>query len=529
MKITYLPHQKTNFFSKLNIDYLNGSNNLKPFYAYEPNDEGIKLAISDRKHYSTDRSTLVRVLKEQYQSLAPITAVNNNIELLSHTNTFTICSAHQPNLMTGYLYFIYKILHAVVLAQHVKTLHPDYNFVPVFYIGSEDNDLDELSVFRFNGIKFKWDTDQTGAVGRMDTTDLQPLLKQLTALIGPPGSNADNLISIINTAYNKHNTIAQATRYIVHELLGTYGVVVIDADHPDLKKQFIPIMEQELMQPVSNQLVQYTTEILNQQYSAQAFSRPINLFYLYNDIRERIEKTDDYWHVVRTQIKWSNDELLTELNNHPERFSPNVILRGLYQETILPNVAFIGGGSEVAYWLQLKQVFEHYKVFYPTVVLRQSALLADNKATLLQRKTGLLDEEIFEPTEKIIRSFVFKHSQKDLHLEDTKQQLALIFEQVKNKAINIDITLKSSAEAVLTKIRHQINTIEKKMMRAEKRNMAEQLAHIYKLRTRLFPNESLQERYDTFMPYYLDLGQSFFDVLKEATLPYGNRFAIIRY
>ncbi|RYZ33688.1 MAG: bacillithiol biosynthesis BshC, partial [Sphingobacteriales bacterium] len=178
--------------------------------------------------------------------------------------------------------------------------------------------------------------------------------------------------------------------------------------------------------------------------------------------------------------------------------------------------------------LQLKPVFEHYHTFFPALILRQSALWIDANTAALQRKAGLTDEEIFQPTERLVRSFVFKHSHKDLQLEDVRHQMNLIFDQIKVKAVNIDITLRASAEAALTKMRHQMDTMEKKMIRAEKRNMAEQLAQIYKVRNKLFPNESLQERYDTFMPYYLEQGSAFFDTLLQATRPYGDQFLLIK-
>jgi len=523
-----IPHQATGFFSRLNTDYLAGHPNLRPFYSFSPDDAGLAAAIEARNQFPVNREALVSALQKQYQGFALHEAVQSNIEALAQPGTYTICTAHQPNLMTGYLYFIYKIVHAVKLARHLKQRHPEQHFVPVFYVGSEDADLEELGVFRFNGIRFRWQTEQKGAVGRMSTHDLAPLLQQLSALIGPPGAHAERLKDLIFNAYKMHATIAAATRYIVNELLGPYGVLVLDPDDAALKSLFIPVLKAELLRPVSDGLVQQTSRALNKEYSAQAFSRPINLFYLKDDIRERIEQTGDGWQVLRCDIRWNREELEREIEAHPERFSPNVILRGLFQESILPNVAFIGGGSEVAYWLQLKPVFEHYKVFFPALVLRQSVLWIDPLSAGLQRKSGLGDEEIFQPAEQLVRSFVHRHSQKDLQLEDIRQQMNHIFDQVKTRAVNIDITLRASAEAALTKIRHQLDTIEKKMIRAEKRNMAEQLSQIYKLKSRLFPNESLQERYDTFMPYFLEYGEAFFGLLLEATLPYGNQFLILR-
>jgi len=523
-----IPHEATNFFSKLNIDYLAGKESLQAFYQFSPDDKGLQEAISSRKQFPVNRKVLVDVLREQYKDLEISDSVKTNIDALLQENTFTITTAHQPNLMTGYLYFIYKIVHAAKLALHLKEQHSDKNFVPVFYIGSEDNDLDELSVFRYNDTKYKWQTEQTGAVGRMLTKDLQPLLKQLTSLLGPPGNNAEQLKEIILTAYKEPNTIAQATRYIVNALLGQYGVVVIDADNAELKKQFLPVIKKELLQPQSDGLVKSSSDELSKSYGAQAFSRPINLFYLKDNLRERIEKDGEHWVVLKTEIKWNEAELNAEIENHPERFSPNVILRGLYQETILPNVAFIGGGSEVAYWLQLKPVFDYYKVFYPAIILRQSVLWMNSNAVKLQAKLELTNEEIFQSTAQLVNTYVSENTEKDLQVDDLRQQMLATFDQIKKRATNIDITLEASAAAALTKMRYQLDIIEKKMMRAEKRKMADELAQIQKFKTSVFPNHSLQERYDTFMPLYLEKGNQFFETLMKHTRPYGDQFLVIK-
>jgi bacillithiol biosynthesis cysteine-adding enzyme BshC len=523
-----LPHSKTHFFSNINIDYLAGDKKLDDFYNFKPNDEGLKAAIDARKSYPINRAVLVEALQKQYNGFTLHESVSNNMELLKEQHTFTICTAHQPNLMTGYLYFIYKILHAVKLARHLKSIQPECNFVPVFYIGSEDNDLDELGTFRYNDVKYRWNTEQKGAVGRMNTKDLQTLLQQLINLLGPPGDNTERLKEIIAKAYAPNNTIATATRHLVNELLGSYGVVVIDSDDVALKQLFIPVLKQELFQPVSDEIVHQQTARLNKSYAGQAFSRPINLFYLKDNIRERIEKTATGWQVLHTDVHFDKAALEQEVEQHPERFSPNVILRGVFQESILPDVAFIGGGSEVAYWLQLKGVFEHYKVFFPALVLRQSFLISNNDCNSLQKKLGLKDEEIFQPTEQLVQYFVKKYSGHDLELSNLESEMQSIFDRIKERATNIDATLRGSAEAALTRMKYQMHVIEKKMLRAEKRNMVDKIAQLYKLKNVLFPNNSLQERYDTFMPFYLTQGASFFDSLLEATLPYGEQFVILK-
>ena len=164
---TYLPYRQTNSFSAIANDYVERNNALKPFYAHEPDIEGIKNAISNRKAFNTDRPGLVSYLKEQYKDLQVNKQLQYNIESLLQENTFSITTAHQPNIFTGHLYFVYKILHAIKLAEQLKEQMPESNFVPVYYMGSEDADLDELGEVFINGTHYRWQTSQTGAVGRM--------------------------------------------------------------------------------------------------------------------------------------------------------------------------------------------------------------------------------------------------------------------------------------------------------------------------------------------------------------------------
>jgi uncharacterized protein YllA (UPF0747 family) len=232
--------------------------------------------------------------------------------------------------------------------------------------------------------------------------------------------------------------------------------------------------------------------------------------------------------VLHTDITWQESDLLQEIEEHPERFSPNVILRGLFQETILPNVAFIGGGSEIAYWLQLKQVFDHYGVFYPALILRQSHLWMDQKSVLLQEQCGLSDQALFVPLQELTQQYVHQHSNHSLSLDSEREQLEKLLQQVQSKVLLIDKTLEKSVEAAFHKIDHQFSVLSQKMVRAEKRNMSDTLERVQRLKEALFPNDSLQERFDTFMPNFLSRGYEYFDILLEATVPYGDRFVIIK-
>lgn len=525
---SYIPLQDTGFFSRLVLDYIGQSPSLRPFYEFKPDPEGMQQAIEQRKKYPVDRHSLVKALKEQYSVSAQIPAVERNIQLLQDENTFTICTAHQPNLATGYAYFIYKIMHAIVLAAHLGKQHPRYNFVPVYYIGSEDDDIEELGFFRYNDHSFRWRTPQTGAVGSMRTEELTNLFQDFFRILGPTNEHTEYLKELLTNAYLGHNTISEATRYLVHTLMGKYGIVVIDPQDSTLKKAFAPIVIRELCNPAAHRLVQETNLQLQPDYSTQAFVRPINFFYLNEGIRQRIEMQEGIWKVVGTDITWTEEQLRHTVHEHPEYFSPNVILRGLYQESILPNVAFIGGGSELAYWMQLRSVFEHYKIFYPTLVLRQSVQFISAYQQDIINKLHFSTRDVFRPAEQLVRDRISQLSQHDLKADGEWHTIVQALQSIKAKAARVDKSLERSVEAALKKMQYQVGVVERKIYKAEKKNLSTEIDRIYKMKAMLFPgNHSLQERYYTFMQEYVHMGDRYFECLEKTILPFGDQFLII--
>lgn len=532
MAYTYsrVPYNETGYFSKLVTDFLAGNGQLDEFYSYTPDANGIESAIKARSSYITNRALLVQALTAQYTGRSTTALVNENIQSLLSEDTYTVTTAHQPNLMTGYLYFVYKILHVIKLSEALNRKYANKHFVPVYYMGSEDNDIDELGVFWYGNEKFEWDgSGQKGAVGRMNTASLKPMLEKLFAIMGPPGSHYVELRELLTEAYMGQATIGAATHYLVDKLFGKYGLVIVNPDDAALKSAFVPVIKDELLQSNSLSIVTHQTKLLERNYKTQAFPRPINLFYLNSQIRERIERVGDKWVVLNTDITFSEDELMLELNTHPERFSPNVILRGLFQSTILPDVAFIGGGAEVAYWFQLKSLFAHYGVFYPMVMLRQSVLWIDALQAKLRVQSGLQMPELFIKETSLIKTYIDAHGVDDWHTTKESEAVAAILEDLKSKAIAVDSTLHSAANAIAHRINKQLNVLEQKMYRAEKKKMNVQIARISKLKAALFPSNSLQERTCNFLEYYLMYGTVFFDVIKEGIEPLSNKFLIIEH
>lgn len=523
----HIPYSDTHAFSKLVTDYLEQSPSLAPYYVYGTDATSIEKVIADRKRFPIDRRLLVEVLEAQYAGLEMGDAVRENLEKLKLENTFTICTAHQPNLLTGYLYFIYKIMHAIKMVDMLQKQYPENHFVPVYYMGSEDNDLEELGRFWYEGQAYVWDADgQQGAVGSMNTQSLSTLLHQLYRVMGPPGEHTDELKTLLSTAYLQHNNIADATRYLVHQLFKKYGLVVLDPNDAQLKRKFIPIMKEELHHHSAYEKVNNQTQQLARQYKVQAYPRPINLFYMDHNLRERIEKTPQGWQVLHTNIHWTAEELNEMLETHPERFSPNVILRGLYQEMVLPNIVFIGGGSEVAYWLQLLPAFQHYNLFFPSLHLRQSIQWIDTASRDKYKQLGLTIPDLFLK-EQILTKQLLTKADYQWDIQKEMQSLEQILYQMKEIAVQADSTLDASANAVLAKIRKQVAVLEQKIFRAQKRKESVLISRMQQLKAKLFPGGGLQERKENFLEYYILYGPAFFDYIYEGIEPFRHEFLVI--
>ena len=523
---TALAYQQTGYFSRVITEYLAGNDFLKTFYEHEASLAGVEASMHDRELFPTDRTLLARVLKEQYegQQLQPV--VNKNIDRLENQNTFTITTAHQPAIFTGTLYFIYKILHVIKIASTLCERFPDKHFVPVFYMGSEDADLDELGHIYLDNEKLNWETRQTGAVGRMHPEGLEKIVERLEGeFAGAPFG--PELLQLLKDCYLGTNNIQQATLKLLHHLFGAYGLIVLIPDNRLLKAVMRGIFKDDLTSHIPFQITENNTRLLSAQFPIQAKPREINLFYLRDDIRERLDLKDGKFAVNHTNIQFTAEELESELANFPERFSPNVILRGLFQETILPNIAFVGGGGEAAYWLELKPLFKHYRVPFPVIILRNSFLLIGKKSKGKIDKAELTAISVFRSSEELIEEYIKQHSTRQLTLPEQICALGGVYETVKQISGAVDHTLEQHVEKLKTQARNKLLALEKKILRAEKKNHEDVRSKINDIKETLFPLGNLQERIDNFIPWYAQFGSEFISMLLKHSNTFEQQFVVL--
>lgn len=533
MNIQYIPFQETGYFSKLICDYLDEKEDLKPFYNRFPSLGNFKEQLKEKAASFSDenRAILHGSLERQYADTVVSEATAENISALRSNTTFTVVTGHQLNLFTGPLYFLYKIISTINMTKELKEAYPDHNFVPVYWMATEDHDFDEINYFNYEGKKIQWNKDASGAVGHLDTTGLDVVFEAFARELGK-SINAETLKTWFSKAYLEHKDLSSATRYLANALFGEYGLVIVDGDDHELKKQLIPFAKKDILENVAFQAVSDTIrelEGLQDNYGIQVNPREINYFYLgEGDIRERIIATQEGFNINGTSISFTKEELLEELKNYPERFSPNVIARPLYQEIILPNLCYIGGGGELAYWLELKASFEVMNVPFPMLLLRNSVLAIGEKQYEKLEKLNIDASDLFLKQVSFINKRIREISNIDIDFSSQKKMLEEQFVALYHLAKETDPSFLGAVKAQEIKQKKGLDHLEKRLLKAQKRKLKDHVVRVTMLQDELFPGQSLQERNQNFSELYLEYGENLIPQFMEALRPLSGKFTVLQ-
>lgn len=530
MQQTYRSYQDIDYLSGLDKAFAAADARLRPFYKYDVTLAAFAQVMADKAHDPTDREALVAALRAQYAEVPTSDAVRDNIERLLDVQTFTVTTAHQPSLFTGPLYYVYKIVSAINLARQLKAAYPAHDFVPVFWVGSEDHDFEEINHIHLFGKTLTWShPDPSGPAGLLATDDLQAAVAELIDILGD-GDAAQALTDLVRRCYAPGQHYAQATMAFTDALFQDYGLVVVLSSSPELKRLFVPMMRDEILNRPSQPLVeaeQARKEAAG--FGAQAMARAINLFYMEAGSRERIVYEAPIYKVLNRDLAFTEAEILAELEAHPERFSPNVVTRPLYQELLLPNLCYIGGGGELAYWMERMPQFAHFGLNFPMLMRRNSVLWIDQGAAKKMEKLYLTVDDLFQDTEALIKAYVHEHTQEELNLAPEKEVVERAFQRVIDRAISINPNLDKPVKGELTKILNALDKLESKLVSAEKKNFDTAINQIRSLKSKLFPRDGLglQERHDNFIPFYIKYGHGFIDTLIQHLDPLNKDFLIL--
>lgn len=523
MKKISISYKSTGKFSELVLDYIDGDSKLTAFYNEDPSLEGILRVAAAHPISDEARKVLQDAISRQYDGLQLSELVQQNIQGLTRPTTFTVTTGHQLCLFTGPLYFIYKVAGIINLAKKLNKTEPTKHFVPVFWMASEDHDFEEINHVWLWNQRLKWNREGEGAVGRISTEGLESVVEELAQVLSDAPQAAE-ILTIIRAAY-KQKTLAAATRYLLHALFGKHGLLVLDGDDAALKRLAVPLFTDELSNKSGEKLVAKSSKALGEYYETKVSPRDINLFYLEDQSRVRIAKQEGIVSLVEDGRQFSAKEVADLLLHSPERFSPNVVLRPLYQELILPNVAYIGGPGEVSYWLQLKALFDHHKISYPVLLLRNSCMLLGKGEVKKMEKLGLSAENLFASEHELQRSYIAEKNSAP-SLDEHSIKLQEIYSDLEALLGKTDQTLIGKVKAENAKALKGLAELEKAVIKAQKIKEGEAMGQIEGLIKKLFPMDGLQERHDNYLMWQIEFGTEFLENLIEELDPLDFKFAI---
>lgn len=526
-EVKNLELSKTGAINKLVLDYLNINQNLKKFYKHPPNKSGFSELLKSKPYTNFNRQLLTEITLKQSNLVNNTSQVSlKKIESLKQDNVFTVTTGHQLCLFTGPLYFIYKIVSTINLSEELKKEFPDFDFVPVYWMATEDHDFEEVNHFNLFGKNIKWQSDQTGAVGDFKTENLIEILSLLKESLGK-SENADYLLSLFENAYINHNNLKDATRFLVNELFGSYGLVVIDGNDVEFKNQFIDFFEKEFFNNSTyNDVMESSTELTSLGYSTQVNPRELNCFYLNKNVRGRIEKINSDFKLVGSDVIFTEEEIHYIIKNEPQKISPNVVLRPLYQQHILPNIAYVGGPGEIAYWLQFKKMFDTLNVNFPIIMPRNFLTVIDSNTLKKINKLTLTPDDFFYDANELIKTYQLKNDNV-FDLEKEKEKITELYQEILKKISNIDKTLEITVSAELQKTINNIDFLTSKANKALKKQSENEINQIHSIKQKILPNSTPQERFENFSGFYLKYGQKFFSEIKNNVSPFTINHKIL--
>lgn len=460
---------------------------------------------SELKRFSPEKRTILnQALTNQNKEIQLSQQTIQNIDLLKEENAFTIVTGHQLNLATGPLYSIYKISEVIALTKRLNGMQSTKKFVPVFWLASEDHDFEEINHIHLFGQKIEWHHDnlKDSVVGRIETKGFNEFIEQVKAKFSNPDDQEK--LEAFFKPYFSSRTLAEASRKLINELFGEYGLVIIDGDDRELKQLFQPIAQKEINELTTWKSVEKTNLKLDELgFHQQVFLRNCNLFYINeNGVRDRISFENETFQIGDQPVEKS--ELIRMLEESPEAFSPNALMRPLYQESILPNVCYVGGGGEIAYWLQLKENFESFNITFPLLKVRSSNLMVRDKEfdVLAENEMGIFD--LKQDIHALFKDKIKEEVGGCIIADEIIEALNELKAKSVKKAEEIEKGLVQTVESTFTRLEGEVHKLEDKLIKGKKKKEETNIKKLDRLKDKIFPEDGFQERYENIIPYLVN-------------------------
>lgn len=511
-------------YNSIYIDYISFYNKVEKYFNGNfKSKESWEKVLSDLHHRNYDRSTLVKILTEQNKSLLCSVTTLANIDLLYNENCFAVVTGQQIGILTGPLYTIYKLITCIKLSETLKAEYPAYSFVPVFWAENEDHDFLEINNINAldsqnNILKLEYFTGNQkqekylSPTGKLNYDEFIENFKTELKNLLPQTEFTDELFNLINSILQPNVNFYDAFAKLLTNLFHQYGVILLNPNATELKSIAKNIFQDELSNnsEVTKRVIQTSAE-LEENYHAQIKSKPINLFLLHKGSRFSIEPQEDYFFLKNTRQTFKIDELKELANNSPELFSPNVALRPIYQDSILPTVAYIGGPAEIAYFAQLKSVYEYFQIPMPIIYPRASITLVEKKIVNISEKFNLnLLDMITNPGE-VQKTIAEQNGEVDLEVlySSLTEKIKNVTKEFQFAILQIDQTLEGPLNNLLQKFDSSISLLKEKTIQAKSNRDSVSQNQYLKFMNNIYPLSQPQERVLNIIYYLNKYGPDF--------------------
>jgi bacillithiol biosynthesis cysteine-adding enzyme BshC len=521
-----IPFSKLNSSSKLFVDFIENiqQNN------YESINQKIPEVLK-RKHY---KSKLIEAVKSTSNKFELYQSQKENIELLKSENTLAVVSGQQAGFLGGSLYTLYKALDTHIISKKLRTKFPEYNFVPIFWIEDNDNDLEESSHTMlydndYNPVPLKLNFDDTSTVSHtfIDENSLE-IINKAKSLIQNLHPNGAKYSELIDLCYQSGISWSESFAHLLHSILGKLGILMVSASKLMATGTFKELVIRELTEPgASKNLIEKRNEILmDKGFNIQAQASDINLFYHINNHRFRIDTTDTGFVINGTN--YTKSDILAIANNNPERFSPKVLTRPLFQDFSIPTICYIAGPGEIAYLSQIDYLYNNLNIEKPALLMRTSLTIIDKKISRYLQKINKNPDYFFNKFSEIEKEIAnellgIDHEE---HFIDFRKLFDFEFEKLEKYLMRIDNQLERTIKGAYTKIQEQIEQLDKKAHSFAKRNNEELLQKYKSISHSVIPTGIQQERMISPLQY-LASTDNFIEILLNIQSELSNKHHFI--
>ncbi len=509
------------------LDYLYDFEKLQSFYYHDfrkkEDYNKIFKSISERNNHN--RAAIKEIIIYQYSSLDNLSQkTERNIQVLDGKRTLFVITGQQLGILGGPLYTFYKIITAIKLSSHLNERFDDYYFVPLFWMESDDHDFNEV-----NSINILNDSNNLVSISYKEIIEEDELKESVGTIVFDESINGvfeklnaelrntefkAALIDKLKNIYKVGRTFKESFRELLFELFDKYGLIIFDPQHDKVKSLLKPIFINEIknFREHTQKLVSVSA-VLEEQYHAQVKIKPVNLFYKLENGRYAIEPFDNVFKLKRKRKQFTEEEILSEAENYPERFSPNVLLRPITQDYLFNTAFYIAGPSEVSYFAQVNPLYNYFNLVPPIIYPRSSATLLENHLTAFTEKYDIEIKDIFLGQEHLKEKILSNLSEINLKnvFDDKNKKLELIFDELKQELFGIDKTLSDSVNKYRDRILQLLNDLNNKAKKHQDNKFETVIRQLNKLSNLVYPNQNLQERELNFVYFFNKFGPELLD------------------